>query len=944
MFHRVFAGALGAFFVVSTATQALAQGHPPPFNVLGNVGATAAPSKAVPITSFSSYKNPAGTTYAVTALDYGQMIGSAAAGGTLTATLPSNAAIVTGFQVGFVRNGGNNLVITTDGIQRINMPTNGTDPSADGAVVSTTLSTANDSILLRYDGSGQWRVVGGTPTALVPYNQYSGELSQQFISQSGHQLLWADMNPSMSNWTSAFWGSPSAASVQAIGMGGVAAPGVTLTLTFYFSGAGLANCAAGCTVTYTTIGADNTVPKIAIKIANVLAVDTRFVTAPVAGKPLGGGLPGPMVQTPLDAAGGQGNTVGDPKLYFEWRADVPVRITATTTGGVTITPDAACAVACILPLEGAPGVAFYRTCGTFGCAPAPNSNLLTFASYGPDSTRMTSAAVQYGGLVNQISNSTTATLASSWTLSWLGPNPSGTYGGNGITFGPGAMRAFGSGYSLGDTGGGTANLVGYYINGAANLKFDGSNHLALINTFAGNSNILFTPAGTGKVGVTTLNTAGVVTTDASGLLSTNATLPGARFPSLTGDVSNSSSPYNFIVTGLNGVPLSSTAATAGNILIGNSVSWATQAVSGDGTLSSAGALAINSVKGVTHPSPYTVGAIPWASAANVLQSSALLAANGVMVGCGTGCAPFTLATANNGVLITSGAGVPSISSTIPSATQDNITRTGTLVSGATGAGFTLALGTSTITGTLGAVNGGTASAYFQVTGLTATRSFLFPDASTTVLTTNAAVTAPQGGTGISVYAVGDLLYASTTTALSKLADVATGNALISGGVGVAPAWGKIASSHLNITTTSCTGQFVSAISATVGGTCSGLTPITNSLAANVALNNIVTYFDGPSIAQGTSGTWFSFGTVSITGATNDSIVCKLWDGTTIMASATAGIASSSAAIAVSLSGYLAAPAGNIKISCIDASGTTGSIRFNDSGSSKDSTLSAIRVN
>ena len=39
--------------------------------------------------------------------------------------------------------------------------------------------------------------------------------------------------------------------------------------------------------------------------------------------------------------------------------------------------------------------------------------------------------------------------------------------------------------------------------------------------------------------------------------------------------------------------------------------------------------------------------------------------------------------------------------------------------------------------------------------------------------------------------MGDILYASTTTALSKLADVATGNSLISGGVGVAPAWGKI---------------------------------------------------------------------------------------------------------------------------------------------------------
>jgi hypothetical protein len=53
------------------------------------------------------------------------------------------------------------------------------------------------------------------------------------------------------------------------------------------------------------------------------------------------------------------------------------------------------------------------------------------------------------------------------------------------------------------------------------------------------------------------------------------------------------------------------------------------------------------------------------------------------------------------------------------------------------------------------------------------------------------VPATAGGTGQTVYAVGDILYASTTTALSKLADVATGNALISGGVGVAPSYGKI---------------------------------------------------------------------------------------------------------------------------------------------------------
>jgi hypothetical protein len=56
---------------------------------------------------------------------------------------------------------------------------------------------------------------------------------------------------------------------------------------------------------------------------------------------------------------------------------------------------------------------------------------------------------------------------------------------------------------------------------------------------------------------------------------------------------------------------------------------------------------------------------------------------------------------------------------------------------------------------------------------------------------SATLVATSGGTGQSSYAVGDILFASTSTALSKLADVATGSALISGGIGVAPSYGKI---------------------------------------------------------------------------------------------------------------------------------------------------------
>lgn len=51
-----------------------------------------------------------------------------------------------------------------------------------------------------------------------------------------------------------------------------------------------------------------------------------------------------------------------------------------------------------------------------------------------------------------------------------------------------------------------------------------------------------------------------------------------------------------------------------------------------------------------------------------------------------------------------------------------------------------------------------------------------------------AVGAGFGGTGIASYAVGDILYASASTTLSKLADVATGKVLCSGGVTTAPSW------------------------------------------------------------------------------------------------------------------------------------------------------------
>jgi hypothetical protein len=62
-----------------------------------------------------------------------------------------------------------------------------------------------------------------------------------------------------------------------------------------------------------------------------------------------------------------------------------------------------------------------------------------------------------------------------------------------------------------------------------------------------------------------------------------------------------------------------------------------------------------------------------------------------------------------------------------------------------------------------------------------------------------AISAGFGGTGLTSYAVGDLLYASGATTLSKLADIAAGSCLKSGGVATAPVWGACSTGVTGVT-------------------------------------------------------------------------------------------------------------------------------------------------
>ena len=225
----------------------------------------------------------------------------------------------------------------------------------------------------------------------------------------------------------------------------------------------------------------------------------------------------------------------------------------------------------------------------------------------------------------------------------------------------------------------------------------------------------------------------------------------------------------------------------------------------------------------------TSGGIPYFSSATTWATSAALTANALVIGGGAAVAPSTTTT-GTGVLTALGI---------------NVGSAGAFVT------FNGALGTPSS----GTVTNLTGTAAINITGTAPAGTLTGTTLNSTVVTSSlttvgtigtgiwqgTAVTAGYGGTGQSTYAVGDILYASAATTLSKLADVATGNALISGGVTTAPSWGKIGlTTHV-----------------------SGILPVANggtnaSTASITSFNNITGY--SASGATGTTSTNLVFST------------------------------------------------------------------------------------
>jgi hypothetical protein len=164
-------------------------------------------------------------------------------------------------------------------------------------------------------------------------------------------------------------------------------------------------------------------------------------------------------------------------------------------------------------------------------------------------------------------------------------------------------------------------------------------------------------------------------------------------------------------------------------------------------------------------------------------------ANGqLLIGNGTGYSLNEL-TAGTGIVITNAAGAIAI----------GISNTG-VVAGAYGSASSVATLTVNAQGRLtDAGSVAIAIAASQITSGTIDPTLISGSytgitgvGTLTAGTWNATTIAAQyGGTGQTTYTVGDILFADSATSLAKLPDVATGNALISGGIGVAPSYGKI---------------------------------------------------------------------------------------------------------------------------------------------------------
>lgn len=118
----------------------------------------------------------------------------------------------------------------------------------------------------------------------------------------------------------------------------------------------------------------------------------------------------------------------------------------------------------------------------------------------------------------------------------------------------------------------------------------------------------------------------------------------------------------------------------------------------------------------------------------------------------------------------------------------------------------------------------------------------------------------------------------------------------------------------------------------------------NTLGGDVSLNNTSNFFDGPKVAQGSVGTWRCYGqTTFVDSAGGAAFLGKLWDATTTIAAGQNLTPSIGSPGTMGFTGMITTPAADLRISMRDSTSTSGAMVFNNTGTSKDCTLTVERI-